>query len=113
MRDAASGGRLFRVPDPLKIDAISNKVSVAPGLDVRTEGGQIVVAPSLHVSGQRYAWTHKLPPADLPHWLYALMVPAPQPVHSIYKRDLTRPPNVHNYCWKAVTSPSQASLEAP
>jgi predicted P-loop ATPase len=43
---------------------------VAPGVDVKTRGGQIVVAPSLHASGRRYAWVNPLPPAELPDALY-------------------------------------------
>jgi len=70
--------RLFRVPDNFDITAISNKVSVAPGLDVRTEGGQIVVAPSVHASGNRYEWTQRLPAAPMPRWLYTLMAPPRQ-----------------------------------
>jgi Bifunctional DNA primase/polymerase, N-terminal len=48
-----SGGRhvVFRYTAGLK-----NRVRFAPGLDVRTDGGYVVAAPSLHVSGRRYAW---------------------------------------------------------
>jgi len=67
--------QLFRVPEDFDITAISNRVNVASGLDVRAENGQIVVAPSMHASGRRYEWTQKLPPAPLPRWLYALMAP--------------------------------------
>jgi hypothetical protein len=35
---------------------IRNRVRFAPGLDIRSDGGYIVVAPSLHVSGKRYEW---------------------------------------------------------
>src|SRR5262249_15398402 len=35
---------------------IKNKVGLAPGLDIRGDGGYIVAPPSLHASGQRYAW---------------------------------------------------------
>ena len=35
---------------------IRNKANLQPGLDVRGEGGYIVVAPSLHESGNSYHW---------------------------------------------------------
>lgn len=35
---------------------IQNKVSIAPGVDIRGDGGQIVVSPSIHESGNRYEW---------------------------------------------------------
>ena len=43
---------------------------VAPGLDVKTRAGQIVVAPSMHRSGQRYAWVVPMMPTTLPDAIY-------------------------------------------
>lgn len=67
--------RVFRVPPHLDLAALSNRVGVAGrsaagGLDVRAEGGQIVVEPSLHRSGRRYQWTHRGPIADMPEALF-------------------------------------------
>jgi hypothetical protein len=48
---------------------------IAPGIDVRGQGGQIVIAPSLHHrSGRAYAWEigcepWEIPVADCPAWL--------------------------------------------
>jgi len=55
---------------------------VAPGIDVRGDGGYVVAPPSMHISGHRYAWNvdhHPLdvPIAEAPSWLIALaQVPA-------------------------------------
>lgn len=35
---------------------VHNRVGLAPGLDVRGDGGCVVAPPSVHPSGQRYAW---------------------------------------------------------
>lgn len=43
------------------------------GIDVRGEGGYIIVAPSLHASGRRYEWLNDLKPAQLPEWLLKLL----------------------------------------
>lgn len=55
--------------------------SLAPGLDTRTDGALIVAPPSLHASGNLYAWELSSDPADTPvaawpDWLLALAVPA-------------------------------------
>ncbi|HEV7844302.1 MAG TPA: bifunctional DNA primase/polymerase, partial [Pyrinomonadaceae bacterium] len=39
------------------------------GIDVRGEGGYIIVAPSLHASGRRYEWLNDLKPTEPPEWL--------------------------------------------
>ena len=66
--------RVFEVPGEWPLDAITNTAGdLAPGLDVRTEGGQIAVAPSVHLCGHRYHWTVVRDPAALPRWLYDLM----------------------------------------
>ena len=41
------------------------------GIDIKGDGGYIVASPSLHVSGNRYAWGENLPERipNLPQWL--------------------------------------------
>lgn len=43
------------------------------GLDVKTDGGYIVAAPSLHSSGKRYSWRTRRRPAAVPGWLLKLL----------------------------------------
>jgi KaiC/GvpD/RAD55 family RecA-like ATPase len=38
----------------------------AANVDIRAQGGQIVVAPSVHPNGNRYQWTRAIEPAELP-----------------------------------------------
>mgnify|MGYP001501609181 CR=1 FL=1 len=71
------GGRhiLFRWPGR----PVPNRVGLAPGLDVRGGGGYILVAPSLHRSGRRYAWElssrpDEVPIAPAPPWLLAMVL---------------------------------------
>lgn len=78
----ADGGehRLFVVPADLDLSAIKNRSSkIAPGLDVRADGGQIVVSPSIHKSGRPYTWIDDSPIAPLPRWLFDLAAPADPP----------------------------------
>ncbi len=71
------GGRhyIFKYP---KGRSIPNKTKFAPGLDTRSNGGLIVVPPSIHVSGNRYEWIKDQSPfdrtlAEAPEWLLKLM----------------------------------------
>lgn len=66
-----SGGRqlLFAHPG----HSVSNRTRLEPGIDVRGDGGYIVVPPSAHVSGGRYQWTGHVPPATPPDWLLRIL----------------------------------------
>lgn len=66
-------------------EAISNRVGLAPGIDLRGDGGCVVAPPSLHASGRRYEWAagrspEEIAPAPLSHWLLRLV--EPQAAHS-------------------------------
>jgi hypothetical protein len=63
---------------------VRNRTAVAPGLDVRADGGYIVVPPSIHPSGRPYAWARGHDPwharvAPLPEWLLELIIGGRQP----------------------------------
>lgn len=66
-----SGGRqlLFAHPGT----TVRNRAGVVPGIDVRGDGGYIVVPPSLHAAGDRYQWTGRTSPAPAPGWLMGLL----------------------------------------
>lgn len=62
---------LFRFPEEFPI---KNHVGIFPGVDVRGIGGQIVLPPSVHVSGNTYHWEGGFEPgecslAEVPGWL--------------------------------------------
>jgi hypothetical protein len=66
---------LFRY-DPAR--PFKNSVSdLGKGLDVKTTGGYIIVAPSLHVSGKRYEWRDLKSIPPWPEWLVELMTKQP------------------------------------
>ena len=67
------GGRHFFFAHPGR--KVGNRAGIAPGLDVRGDGGYVVAAPSVHKSGKTYSWVDpNAPIAELPDWLLTLMV---------------------------------------
>lgn len=53
---------------------VRNRAGLAQGIDLRGDGGYVVAPPSMHPSGQRYAWAPGRSPTDvalatLPRWL--------------------------------------------
>lgn len=74
-----SGGRhlIFALDD--QAGEIRNRVNVLPGVDVRGEGGYIIVAPSNHALGSTYEWIAGSSPFDsnlrgAPTWLLELVL---------------------------------------
>ena len=73
------GGRHILFSHPGTGLAIPNSVAgLAPGLDIRADGGYVVAPPSLHKSGRQYAWEVTACPEDvslvpLPAWLLDLI----------------------------------------
>lgn len=71
------GGRhvFFRYPDfPVK----NSTSTIAPGVDVRGDGGYVVLPRSVHVSGHHYEWDassrpDRVPIAPAPAWMLALL----------------------------------------
>jgi putative DNA primase/helicase len=58
-------------------------VGILPGIDVRGTGGYVVVPPSLHISGRRYAFLigygpHEIALAVAPEWLLNLVLQPPR-----------------------------------
>lgn len=65
---------IFTVPTALgDVDYVRNRVKIADGIDLRSEGGLIVAAPSVHSTGASYRWINPSQPvADLPEWFFKL-----------------------------------------
>jgi putative DNA primase/helicase len=70
------GGRhyIFKYPTNFSIPASCS--TLAPGLDIRSDGNYIIAPPSLHKSGRNYSWHGvNTPVIDAPKWLtYEILV---------------------------------------
>ena len=75
--ETGGGGRHLYFAAPAEPAALPSRVAVAPGIDVRAEGGMVVAPPSVHPSGRRYRWVSCgnacRDAAPLPRWLVALI----------------------------------------
>ena len=57
--------------------AVHNSTSgIAPGIDVRGEGGMVIAPPSVRPGKGAYAWTHIVAPVEAPDWLLDLVIRA-------------------------------------
>ncbi len=74
---AITGGGGRHVYFAFPLCRLSNRAGLAPGLDLRAEGGVVVAPPSIHPSGKDYAWPPGRGPeecavASMPPWLLRL-----------------------------------------
>jgi len=61
------------------IAGVSNSQGrIAPGIDVRSDGGYVVAPPSV-IEGQPYTWVTEAPIVELPAWLKAELTAEPEP----------------------------------
>lgn len=73
-RTGGGGVQLFFKPPDVEIKNSSGKI--APNIDVRGEGGYVLVPPSRHKSGKRYKWVRSFAETKLkkmPGWLVDLI----------------------------------------
>jgi hypothetical protein len=67
---------------------VRNKVGLAPGVDLRGDGGYVVAPPSVHSSGVRYAWVEEHSPeraaiGPLPGWVLRWAIDEPRRGHPV------------------------------
>jgi hypothetical protein len=70
-----SGGRHLLFRHPGGDCKVRNLVGFRAGLDIRGDGGYIIVPPSVHPNGRRYQWAPDNPsqPAEAPAWLLQIV----------------------------------------
>lgn len=57
------GGLQYYLTTPKRV---SNRTNLLPSIDVRTQGGYVILPPSMHKSGRRYEWEASSDPEDTP-----------------------------------------------
>ena len=76
---------LFTAPPTVTVrNQQSRGNRIAPGIDVRGDGGYVILPPSIHPTGPMYEWApncapHQLDAAPAPDWLLALVTEPPTP----------------------------------
>jgi hypothetical protein len=85
--NTGGGGWHYHLAHPGEGIKFPQELPSRPGVDMKADGGYVVAPPSLHISGERYAW--KFPPetiplAPCPDWLLNLIKPpSPRPNVSV------------------------------
>ena len=74
-----SGGHHLAFKYPSGIEKLGNRTAFREDLDIRADGGYIVVAPSTHISGGTYTWQNDLELAELPDWLLGIILDKSKP----------------------------------
>jgi hypothetical protein len=81
-----SGGTHFFFEQPLDLEIRNSASKIGVGLDIRGEGGYVIVAPSPHPSGGRYEWISYHEPALFPEALIAMLASSDhKPISTDYK----------------------------
>jgi hypothetical protein len=71
--ESPSGSRHYYFKCPPDIVVHNSASEVAPGIDVRGEGGMVIAPPSEKPGVGAYRWIYEDPIADAPDWLLALV----------------------------------------
>ena len=99
-----SGGYHYAFLNPDFVVRNDQSGHVAPGIDVRGEGGQIVAPPSISGKGP-YGVVSDLPPAPAPQWLLDLVYKPERPVTAtVTAEDLPKPEDLDEQTWKRLTA---------
>lgn len=73
-----SGGTHYYFKMPKNRDIRNSASKVGPGIDIRGNGGQVVIPPSIHPNGTVYEWVSGFSPSNVsvakaPKWLLTLL----------------------------------------
>lgn len=103
---------------PPRVDLRNSASRLAPGIDIRANGGYVIAPPSIHPTGGRYQWVDPIPETGLPRlnpeWVRALITP-PTPPARTARAPKRRPPDADQdrYSAKALADECAAVANAP
>lgn len=64
-KSGRDGGGHFYFRYPEEIEMVKNRAGVLPNVDIRGDGGYIVVPPSIHPNGKKYSWKRDFCPQEM------------------------------------------------
>lgn len=113
----SGGGHIFFRMPAVEIRNSAGRIAgeAAPGVDVRGEGGYVLVAPS-SIRGQAYAWRERRDPVELPaRWLELLAPPKREApvVEPWTPRDDADRSRMHRWCVSALEREARDLAHTP
>jgi len=91
----------------------SSNGKIAPGLDIKADGGYVILPPSNHPTGNKYQWDNEGPVADAPEWLLKLAKEAKKTKPTCSPPISGTPSTNSSYGLKALENEVQAVRVAP
>ena len=101
------GGKQLFFLYPDKVEIKNSIKKLGDGIDIRSNGGQVVVFPSTHPNGKQYLWDNDLPLATLPQkWIdrFVQMEKKAKPVQPAKPAELDKIFGLHPYIEKALSN---------
>lgn len=106
-----SGGWHYYFLMPDDGDVANSQGRIAPGIDVRGTGGQVVAAPSTTDSGT-YRVLRDVPVAEAPEWLLALTRRKESTAPVVTAEDLPKPEDLSQADWDRLNAYANRAIDA-
>lgn len=113
VQKTGGGGLQYFFKHPgFKIPSRNGKLE-GPGLDVKGDGGYVIVPPSIHSSGRPYRWLNEGPAMDAPEWLLERVREEPKREHHPGASQRTHESSNTPYALKALELEAAKVRQAP
>lgn len=109
--ETGSGGWHYYLAMPEGMDVRNSQSKLAPGVDIRGTGGQVVAAPSRTDKGV-YTVSRDVPLASAPRWILDLLRKDQEPTEVLTAEDLPKPDEIPAAEWSRLNAYTEKAVKA-